>query len=184
MGTWNNTDNAAGSVSWAVSQLNKKDTRAIANTLYANTTVGAFVGGVMVGQYGIGPAEISNTSSNLSKSAHAGWNLRTEGTGSAQLITITNAGSGYSNTDTLVFAAPGTGTTNATATIVTNGAGAITSATITNNGAGFVNTTAFATFANSTGGASAGLTANVNVSVGGRAGRLSHETLVAMRTIS
>jgi len=179
MSTWGKSDNAANSVLSTVAQLNKAPTRANANTLYANVTTGAFITNLRIGQFGIDPTEKVNTSSPLSKSAHAGWNLRTEGTGSCVTLTIGAAGTLYANSDTFSFSAPGTGTTNATGTIGTNANGSITSVTFTNKGKGFVNTLVYATFTTTN-----GINANVSSTVGGRAGRLTHETMVAMGSIA
>lgn len=184
MAQWGNTDDAANSVLWAVSQLNLPANTDNQANLYGNTTTGAFVAGAVKGQYGVDTTEAANTSSDLKKVAHAGWNLKTSGTGPVLSLSITAGGSGYANTDTLRFTAAGTGAVNATATLSTNSTGGITSVTLTNAGAGFTNTSVFAAFANSTGGASAGSSANVAATVGGRAGRTSYETLVAMSSIT
>lgn len=181
MAQWGNTDDAANSVLWAVSQLNKPANTVNQTALYGNTTVGAFLTGEINGQFGANTAE---TTANTGKIAHAGWQLKTTGTGPVVTLTINAGGTGYSNTDTLRFTATGTGTVNATGSITTNSTGGITAVAITNPGYGLTNTTVYAAFANSTGGASAGSTANVAGTVGGRAGRISWETLVAMSTIA
>lgn len=183
MAQWGNTDDAANSVLWGVSQLNKTANTTNQTALYGNTTTGAFVTGKVVGQYGVDVVEAANTSADFKKVAHAGWNLKTTGTGPVTALTINAGGTGYANTDTLTLSVTGTGTVNATGSITTNSTGGITSVAITNPGAGFTATTVYATFANSTGGASAGSTANVAGIVGGRAGRVSYETLIAMGTI-
>ena len=64
------------------------------------------------------------------------------GVGIVNSVTISAAGSGYSNSDTVVFAGGGitTGklpTTNAIASITTNGSGNITAVTLSNNGVGY-----------------------------------------------
>ena len=64
------------------------------------------------------------------------------GVGIVNSVTITAAGSGYSNSDALVFAGGGitTGklpTTNAVGTITANGSGGITAVTLSNNGVGY-----------------------------------------------
>lgn len=184
MAQWGNTDDAANSVLWAAAQLNKVANTTTQTALYGNTTVGAFETNEINGQFGVDVVEAANTSSDFKKVAHAGWNLKTTGTGPALSLTINAGGSGYANTDTLSFTASGTGTVNATATLTTNSTGGITTVVLTNPGAGFTNTTVFAAFANSTGGASAGSSANVAATIGGRAGRTSYQTLVAMGSIT
>ena len=51
--------------------------------LYANTQTSAFVAGANVGIFGVDTSEMANTSANsvASRPAHAGWILRTAGTG-------------------------------------------------------------------------------------------------------
>lgn len=178
MAQWGNTDDAANSVLWAVSQVNKTANSTNQTNLYGNTTMGAFVGGKVTGQYGIDTTEAANTSADTSKVAHAGWNLKTTGTGPLTGLTIVAGGTGYANTDTITVAATGTGSVNATATLTTNSTGGITAVSITNHGAGFTTTAPAVTITTS-----AGTTANVVATAGGRAGRVSYETLVAMGTI-
>ena len=184
MAQWGNTDDAANSVLWAVSQLNKTANTANQTDLFGNTTTGAFIAGEVVGQHGVDTTEAANTASDYKKVAHAGWNLKTQGTGPVTALTIVAGGSGYSNNDTIKVVAAGTGAVNATATISTNTTGGITAVTLTNPGAGFTNASVIATYANSTGGSTvAGTSANVVATVGGRAGRTQYETLVAMGSI-
>lgn len=51
--------------------------------LYANTQSSAFITGSNVGIFGVDTSEMANTSANsvASRPAHAGWVLRTAGTG-------------------------------------------------------------------------------------------------------
>lgn len=76
---WGNVDNAANSVIWAVSQLKRAPTSANAVSLYDNTTQDAFITDAIVGQFGVDTNE--QQASNTAKPTHAGWVLRTEGTG-------------------------------------------------------------------------------------------------------
>ena len=174
MAQWGKTDNAANSVLWGVSQLNKTANSANQTALYGNTTMGAFESGEVNGVFGIDTTEEASLNA-----PHAGWNLKTTGTGSVTALTIVAGGTGYANTDTIRVTATGTGSVNATATLTTNSTGGITSVTLTNPGAGF--TTASPTVTITTSG---GTTANVVATAGGRAGRVSYETLVAMGTIA
>lgn len=82
MAQWGNTDDAANSVLWAVSQLNKPANTANQTDLFGNTTADAFVTGTVKGQYGVdvGEAQAARAGADT-KAAHAGWVLRTEGTG-------------------------------------------------------------------------------------------------------
>ena len=82
MAQWGNTDDAANSVLWAVSQLNKPANTANQTDLFGNTTADAFVTGTTKGQYGVdaGEAQAARAGADA-KAAHAGWVLRTEGSG-------------------------------------------------------------------------------------------------------
>lgn len=108
-------------------------------------------------------------------------------------VTLTGTATGYNNTDVITVS---NGTINASATLTTNSTGGISnnSFTITNVGLfgnAQSNAQAVVAIANSTGGASAGsgatfsvnLAASTNggatITLGGRAGRTTYETLVA-----
>lgn len=185
MAQWGKNDNAANSVVWGTTSVNLPANSANRSTLYQNVTVGAFKNNNVsmkkaVGQFGVSAAEAANTSGEGKKVAHAGWNLRTVGTGSLASLVITAAGKGYANGDVITINA-GTGGTNATATVATSPLGNVTSVSITSVGAGFKTTAPTGiTVANSTGGATAGTLATFTAAVGGRAGRVQYETLVAM----
>ena len=179
MAQWGNTDDAANSVLWAVSQLNKPANTANQTALFGNTTMGAFEANEINGQFGVDTTEAANTSSDFNKVAHAGWNLKTTGTGSLLALTVVAGGTGYANTDTITVAATGTGSVNATATLTTNATGGITSVALTNNGVGFATAAPTVTITTV-----AGANASVVAAAGGRAGRTSYETLVAMGSIS
>lgn len=82
MSSWGNTDDAANSVFYAPAQF-----KTVANTdnqtaLFGNTTADAFVTNAKVGQFGVSTAETQALRDGANtKVAHAGWNLRIEGTG-------------------------------------------------------------------------------------------------------
>lgn len=83
MALWGNVDNAANSVLSAAAQVNLTPNTDNQTLLFGNTTVGAFVANATIGQFGFDTAEQQAVSgdSGLSGPAHAGWVLRTEGTG-------------------------------------------------------------------------------------------------------
>jgi hypothetical protein len=88
MAQWGNTDDAANSVSWAASSLNlgsgNANQAANNESLFANTTAEAFVANVAIGQFGVSTAEMGEQGESGSEAGavpHAGWVLRTEGTG-------------------------------------------------------------------------------------------------------
>jgi len=88
MSSWGNNDNAANAPYWAVNSTITKSSAAqvvamptAANVaiLYANTTADAYIVGETIGLFGIDAQEIQAQGHGLG--AHAGWNLRTTGSG-------------------------------------------------------------------------------------------------------
>jgi hypothetical protein len=77
MSQWGNIDRANNSVIWGTASVNKSVTIAERDLLYGNTTAGAYISGVTIGQFGIDTSETAATSGV----AHAGWILRTVGSG-------------------------------------------------------------------------------------------------------
>ena len=182
MALWGKNDSAADSTKFAPSQVNRTPNSANKTTLFGNTTTGAWQNnGVAmkkaVGQFGVSAAEAANTSGEGKKVAHAGWNLRTRGTGPLTTVTVAAAGSGYANTETFVISA-GTGGTDATGNVVTNATGNVVSVSISSWGANFNAAAPTVTItANGTG-------ASITAVAGGRAGRTQYDTLVAMGSIT
>lgn len=83
MAQWGNTDDAANSVLWAASQLNKPANTGNQTALFGNSTADAFITGVTVGQYGVDVNEVTaaRAEGTGDRAAHAGWVLRTVGSG-------------------------------------------------------------------------------------------------------
>lgn len=82
MAQWGNTDDAANSVLWAVSQLNLPANTDNQTALFGNTTADAFVSGATIGQFGVDANEMQAArAGETAKPAHSGWVLRTEGSG-------------------------------------------------------------------------------------------------------
>lgn len=82
MAQWGNTDDAANSVLWAATQLKLPANTDNQTALFGNTTADAFVTGATVGQFGVDAAEAQAARAGANtKAAHAGWILRTEGSG-------------------------------------------------------------------------------------------------------
>lgn len=150
--------------------------------MFNNTTPGAFLSKVSVGVFGADATETGV--SNAAGISHAGWLLRKAGTGSISSISYTGTATGYDNTDVITVSSPHAGG-NATATVSTNSTGGALVISITNSGYGFtaVNAAANVSIANSTGGSSGGSGATFLATAGGRAGRVSFETLVAMGSL-
>lgn len=83
MAQWGKTDDAANSVKWAPSQVGLAETSGNQTTLFNNVTPDAIVTGQTVGQFGVDSAEqrAARAESGAPRSAHAGWVLRTVGSG-------------------------------------------------------------------------------------------------------
>lgn len=82
MGLWGNTDDAANSALFAPQQLHVPANTANRDTLYANATADAFITGVTVSQHLADSNEMAaSRQAGESRPAHAGWVLRTEGSG-------------------------------------------------------------------------------------------------------
>lgn len=82
MAQWGNTDDAANSVLWAAAQLKVPANTDNQTALFGNTTADAFVTGATIGQYGVDAAEAQAARAGANtKAAHAGWVLRTVGSG-------------------------------------------------------------------------------------------------------
>jgi hypothetical protein len=82
MAQWGNTDDAANSVLWAAAQLKVPANTDNQTALFGNTTADAFITGATIGQYGVDAAEAQAARAGANtKAAHAGWVLRTVGSG-------------------------------------------------------------------------------------------------------
>jgi hypothetical protein len=83
MANWGNTDDAANSVLWATTQVKLTPNTDNQANLYTNTTADAFITGITVGQFGVSGQEAQALRAGANtKVAHAGWVLRTVGSGS------------------------------------------------------------------------------------------------------
>ena len=149
-------------------------------TLYGNTQIGAFQTGYKgtVGIFGVDTTEQRVSQTSNTHPQHAGWVTVMKGTGPiASLTANSNSYSPDSITGNvyLTFSGGGTGTTTANAQIVANATtGLITSIRI-NNGGNYERAPVIGAVANSN--------VAITIVMGGRAGRVQTETLVAMGTI-
>jgi hypothetical protein len=190
MPLWGLSDNAANSVKTVASSIEAGAgaTAITANNtaLYGNVSVGVFPTTypikAAVGQFGVSYQEMANTAGERNAVCHAGWNIRRAGTGPVRSITVSAGGVGYNNTDIINISG---GQVNAAATPVTNSTGSIVSVIVTTPGTGFANvSSATIAITNSTAGASAGSNATLVPVMGGRAGRVTYESIVAMGSMS
>jgi len=154
--------------------------------LFENVTPSQLVNGIAVGIFGVSATEQSNNVVNKSPEhpAHAGWNLRTAGTGGIASITYTGNAVSYSNGDQVIVSSPVAGG-NAQFTMTTNATGGALVLKLVTPGFGFtaVNAAANAVYANSLGGSGLGSNAVFLPVAGGRAGRIHYETIVAMGSL-
>ena len=81
MPLWGNADNAANSDIAVLAQVNKNINTAERTELYGNVAADAYFTGKTVGQFGVSTAEQDATAAGVAKAPHAGWNLRTVGSG-------------------------------------------------------------------------------------------------------
>lgn len=183
---WNNVDRAEGNGKPLFANTTNTYSTSTINSTKANTA--KHYGNM----FGVSANEYSNSTH---KAAHAGWISHKVGTGPIKTITVNNAGQSYNTANYLMISddswlKQGTGF-NASYTIAntSNSAQAfsvnptmngISTITIHNVGSGFSNVAAItvtAQGANST-------AATFTITLGGRAGRHSVETIVAMGSIT
>jgi hypothetical protein len=90
MSSWGKYDNAANTPLWAVNasickaapaQVHSAPTRANVTFLYANTTSGAYIAGETIGLFGVDAQEAGAAEKAANHVAHAGWVLKTVGSG-------------------------------------------------------------------------------------------------------
>jgi hypothetical protein len=75
MSSWGKADNAGASPLWALMQLNTEQSSGNQTTLFEDTTADAYVTGQTIGLYNYADGEVP------AGAAHAGWNLKVEGSG-------------------------------------------------------------------------------------------------------
>ena len=92
MAQWGNTDDAANSVLWAVSQLNKPANTDNQTALFGNTTPDGFISGRTDGQFGLDVTEIGVTNASV-----VAIELITPGSGYSANATVTVAGNATAN---------------------------------------------------------------------------------------
>ena len=83
MAQWGNTDDAANSVLWATTSVKLTPNTTNQTNLFGNTTADAFITGTTIGQFGVDVNEVTAARAEKSgdRAAHAGWVLRTTGSG-------------------------------------------------------------------------------------------------------
>lgn len=184
MSLWTNLDGVTGNGKPLYANTTYRVSNSTINGSKANTA--KYYGAV----YGVSATEAANTFVDGKKVAHAGWVSQKIGTGPIASVTITNGGQNYNSAGYIVVSGGGDGTVNlaytiansrntlqtyssnsywntiATVVIHSPGAGFNVAPTLVANGPNSAN---FATF---------------SVTLGGRAGRVNYETLVAMGSMT
>jgi len=193
MAQWGNTDDAANSVLWAVSQLNKPANTDNQTNLFGNTTLSAFVTNQITGQFGVDTTEMavaagplvdfvitfagSGYSANAAVTLTGGGgssgaaNARASG-GRITVGNISTRGSGYTSNPGVAIAAPTAITFNGSSAVdATNNTITITSA----NSRFLVND--YVLYKSTTGAVVQGLSNNTNYYIS-----FSNSTVVALST--
>jgi hypothetical protein len=168
MALWSNTDANTSAPKFAVA--GGLGVSADGNTLFENETIDAYVGDAAVGVFGVTTAEKSSETS----AQHAGWVIKKQGTGPVVSISANTGAFSPDGNVYITFTGGGTGNTTANAQITTNGSKQIIGITVNSGGEYLTAPTAAAVNAN----------AAFTITMGGRAGRVQSETLVAMGSIS
>ena len=76
MSSWTNVDEAAGAPLWAVEAIRKEKSNANRTDLFNDSTANNFISGVTIGLF-----NFKDTETQSGAIAHAGWNLKTTGSG-------------------------------------------------------------------------------------------------------
>lgn len=183
MSLWTNLDGVTGNGKPLYANTSYRISNSTINGSKANTA--KYYGAI----YGVSATEAGNTLADGKKVAHAGWVSQKIGTGPIKSITIVNGGQGYNSAGFLTISGGGDGTVNVAYTIANSQnsmqsyssnarLNAIATLTIVSPGAGFnVAPTIIAGGANIA-------PAVFSIEMGGRAGRVNYETLVAMGSMT
>jgi hypothetical protein len=184
MSLWGNLDGITGNNKPKYANTTYRISNSTINGSKANTA--KYYGAV----YGVSATEAANTLVDGDKVAHAGWVSQKIGTGPIASVTVVNGGQNYNSAGYIVVSGGGDGTVNLAYTIANSRNtlqtyssnsywNTIASVVVVNGGAGFnVAPTLVANGPNSAN------FATFSVALGGRAGRVNYETLVAMGSMT
>lgn len=169
MALWSNTDANTSAPKFAVAS--GFGVSGNGDALFENQTIDAFVDNAAVGVFGVTTTEKSSETS----AQHAGWIIKKQGTGPVVSITANTGAFSPDGNVFITFTGGGTGNTTANARVTVNSVSKlITGVTVNAGGEYLTAPTASAVNANAT----------FTITMGGRAGRVQSETLVAMGSIT
>jgi len=191
MAQWGNTDDAANSVLWAVSQLKRPANSVNQTALFGNTTPDAFVSGQTTGQFGLDTTEIgvSNSSVVAYEVTFPGSGYRanatvtvsgntdvanatSNATGRISAVNIALAGNSYTTRPTVTVAAPGAIAFTGNATSVTVGNSTVNGFITLGTNTAFLANNDLVTY----------LVGAANTAVGGLANNVNYYVIVANST--
>lgn len=144
-------------------------------TLYENASLAQYNA---TGVYGVDSTEAGITTGDGKKVAHAGWNLARRGTGGVLSITANTGARSNSGNVYLTFTGGGTGNTAANAQVFINTSSNLITSIVINNPGSYITTPSITAIGGANG------AATFTVTMGGRANRVSYETLVAMGSMT
>ncbi len=165
----NNAPNFSGLTGYDTSTTGESLANSQPSSVFGNTYISATRTDVGFGVFGIDTTEQGLITDG--KVSHAGWVARTAGAGPIVSVSA-NAGAVGVNA-TMTITGGGVNNTPATVVVSTNAAGWITSVTVSNGGL-YTSTPTINAMSN----------AVFTVTMGGRAGRVQYETLVAMGSMT
>jgi hypothetical protein len=188
MGSWGTTKNSANAPHYWVDAGN--GVTANGKIMYANTLTGAFVTHKKEGVFGVDNQQINDTAQDQHKAAHSGWHLRKEGVGPIINFSIATPGQGVNANGFLVFS--GTDNINLNVSYVTCNTANVLQLNSTNSTLNGVGTIAINNFSNELFNAAPSITLSgsstvaptFNLTIGGNAGRVSYECLVATGNVA
>lgn len=175
---WGNVDRASGNQKPVFA--NTTNTTA-ASTIHGTSANNIGVYGAMMG-ISTHEAQTNNLLANTSvhRVAHAGWVSQKIGTGPVKEVRILAGGDGYNTGNTITISDHSNRGRGAVVTYgVNNVSNVINSVSIIDGGEGYVNAASMSAVAVGAGG-----NASFQIVLGGRAGRVQYETIVAMGSIS
>lgn len=173
MALWSNTDANTSAPKYAVA--GGLGVSANGFVLYGNTQLSAFSTSSALGVFGVDTTEAGITTGEGKAVAHAGWNLRKAGSGKVLSITANTGATSPDGNVLITFTGGGTGNTVANAQIFVNSASKVIQTITMIDGGSYTSTPTPA---------AVNAIATFTVTMGGRANRVQHETLVAMGSMT